>query len=256
MQTHGNMLPAPGPIGVESVRPPVFPVAGVQPERALTAREQRMRRLRQKRRQRDDFDLLGPLDEADASASADATSDENKWEDMIQRSLDKIIDASRDYQAEFPDMEGQPALVKGRFFQEGAEPVILSSTKYIPSFVTIKENDAWSKREWKTEDGILHRNYGPAKVVQKDNKQDEYWFYKNVPHRWGGPAVVMENGEKHYFVRAQRGDRKVFIRHRLDGPAIYDNPGEEDMFFVGDRNVSEKDYPDAAAEWIYMFGRK
>ena len=251
------MLPAPGPIGVESTRPPVFPVAGVQTERGLTAHEQRMRRIRQKRRQRDDFYLLGALDEAYAYASADATSDENTWEEKIQRSLDKIIDAAADSRKgdEFPNLVGRPVLVKGRFFEDGKEPVILSSTKFIPSTLSVKDDGGgYFTHRWNTKDGIVHRNFGPAITIPAENT--ERWLYKGVRHRWGGPAITLESGEKQYYVRAKVNGLITSIKHRLDGPAAYDIPGTKDYYYVGDRLVSEEDYPDAAAEWIYMFGRK
>jgi hypothetical protein len=81
-------------------------------------------------------------------------------------------------------------------------------------------------------------------------------LYKGVWHRWGGPAITLENGEKQYYVRAKKDGVITSIRHRLDGPAGYDLPSGNIYYYVGDRRVSEEDYPDAVAEWIYMFGRK
>jgi len=71
------------------------------------------------------------------------------------------------------------------------------------------KTDKWGDKEWKTENGALHRSDGPA--VEKFNGT-KMWYKDGKLHREDGPAFVSKDGNKHWFLNG--------IRHREDGPAV------------------------------------
>lgn len=83
-------------------------------------------------------------------------------------------------------------------------------------FQLIRENDEATceypngMKLWMTKRGYLHRENGPAYVNTATG--EERWYYHNVLHREGGPAVTRRDGQQFWY---QGG-----VLHREDGPAI------------------------------------
>lgn len=71
--------------------------------------------------------------------------------------------------------------------------------------------------EWRTTNGQLHRDDGPARIIydDKNNIEKEVWFYMGIQHRKGAPSKIeYENNVKRLEVWIENG-----FRHRIDGPA-------------------------------------
>lgn len=46
----------------------------------------------------------------------------------------------------------------------------------------------------------FHREDGPAYIIKyKDGFWREVWYYENIRHRYGGPAVTTRNGANLYY---------------------------------------------------------
>lgn len=77
------------------------------------------------------------------------------------------------------------------------------------------------KVEWRTKDGVLHREDGPAVILDGTKR----WYYLGKRHRVGGPAIEYGDGTKAWYQ-----DGKI---HRGDGPAIEYPDGSVQWFFHG-----------------------
>lgn len=99
-----------------------------------------------------------------------------------------------------------------------------------------------------TEDGILHREDGPA-LITTDGAQ--FWYKHGERHREDGPAIIMSNGTQEWWVNGHchREDGPAIIysdgtqewrnytrRHRVDGPAV-SRPNGLDEWWVNDNYV-------------------
>jgi hypothetical protein len=77
------------------------------------------------------------------------------------------------------------------------------------------EIDGFGIKRWRNEQGLLHREDGPAveDIRCYNNMITEYraWFINGQCHRENGPAVEYTNGDKEWRLHGQL--------HRLDGPA-------------------------------------
>lgn len=78
---------------------------------------------------------------------------------------------------------------------------------------------------WRTADGMLHREDGPA-VETPDGTLS--WFHDGALHRDGGPASTRPDG---YEIWAQHG-----APHRQDGPAVTYPDGTREWFIHGQRH--------------------
>ena len=55
--------------------------------------------------------------------------------------------------------------------------------------------------QYELPDGSLHREDGPAYIVEYDDGEYvEEWFYDGHEHRYGGPAVQYLSGNMNYFI--------------------------------------------------------
>jgi hypothetical protein len=85
------------------------------------------------------------------------------------------------------------------------------------------------KEIWKNQQGLLHREDGPA-VVYSDGTRE--WYRNDQLHREDGPAVVFPDGRKYWY----RNDR----RHREDGPAIIYPNGRK--WYLHGEQLSEEEF--------------
>lgn len=81
--------------------------------------------------------------------------------------------------------------------------------------------DSWGQKRWYKK-GILHREDGPAIIVDGIVRHEE-WYFDGLRHRIGGPAVTFfDDLIKVWLVNGKR--------HRIDGPA-FDSPKKKIWFF-------------------------
>ena len=79
---------------------------------------------------------------------------------------------------------------------------------------------------WVTENGIVHREDGPAVELADSTKQ---WWLNGQRHREDGPAVECADGTKCWYLNGKR--------HREDGPAILSNNKlKKEWWFEGKRH--------------------
>jgi len=71
------------------------------------------------------------------------------------------------------------------------------------------KNDKGGNKFWQDENGLRHREDGPA--IEYANG-DKFWYQHDILHRDDGPAIEWANGTKYWY---QHGKC-----HRQDGPAI------------------------------------
>lgn len=83
--------------------------------------------------------------------------------------------------------------------------------------------------KWYDSRDMIHRVHGPA-IIYPDGTQ--MWYRDGLPHRDGGPAVIMEHAQ--YW--AQMGEL-----HRVDGPASIWSDGRVEWYLNGQR-VSEDEH--------------
>lgn len=99
------------------------------------------------------------------------------------------------------------------------------------------------------ENGLLHREDGPARKVSYETKHGfEYWYKNGLLHREDGPAFVSEESITEWFVDGKRhraggpareykdGHKEWYHhgqKHRLDGPA-YESPKGIKKYFIYD----------------------
>lgn len=82
-------------------------------------------------------------------------------------------------------------------------------------------------KEWRSADGDLHREGGPAR--EWANGAKEWWFHGKV-HCTNGPAVEWDDGTKLWFVHG--------LKHRTDGPAVEYANGRK-AWWVDGRNKDD-----------------
>lgn len=90
---------------------------------------------------------------------------------------------------------------------------------------------------WYDEDGMFHRENGPACVYGSGTKS---WWIHGERHRTDGPAVEGFDGYKCWWVRDKR--------HRIDGPArIW--PNGDKRWYLDDVEYSEEEYNEKVKEY-------
>jgi len=108
--------------------------------------------------------------------------------------------------------------------------------------------NADGKQEWYNDNGILHRDDGPAYIESDGTEQ---WWIHGHRHREDGPAVVWSNGTKEWWVNHKRhrvdGPARIYadgtkawyqngLLHRLDGPATIYSHGVQEWYRHGKRH--------------------
>jgi hypothetical protein len=182
--------------------------------------------------------------------------------ELAERERNQLDQVARDVaDDEWVPLMGDVPPLKTEFFEEGKEHIVLPSDDYTRSFYRMDSVEYGGEINYYNADGEIHRNFGPA-MTYKDVPGYAVWVYQNHMHRQGGPAYVNPmNGETIYAVRAMReedGDI-ISIRHRLDGPAFIKKDQEGNVvtekYYIGNKEISKKDYPRAVAEWIYLYNQ-
>lgn len=66
--------------------------------------------------------------------------------------------------------------------------------------------------------GIQHRDFNDEPAVS--NKKAKRWYYKGLPHRDNGPAVIYPNGTLRYYIYGKEIDEdqfnKLLLQIKLD----------------------------------------
>lgn len=88
--------------------------------------------------------------------------------------------------------------------------------------------------EWRTPNGDLHREYGPAVIWPNGEKE---WWRDGMLHRDDGPAVEMTGGESGWY--------KLGKIHREDGPATIGVDGSTNYFLFGILYYNEEEWTKA-----------
>lgn len=83
--------------------------------------------------------------------------------------------------------------------------------------------------EWRTEDGQLDREGGPA--IEWENGHKEWWVDGKL-HRLNGPAVEWPDGELEWWQNGRL--------HRLDGPAVECSDGTKEWYVDGIKFTEEE----------------
>lgn len=79
------------------------------------------------------------------------------------------------------------------------------------------------------ESRVVHRDGGPAIVLRNGAK---FWFIKGQRHREDGPAIEGLYGYKAWYNKGKR--------HRVDGPAVIDGYGELRWYLKGVQKTKEE----------------
>lgn len=99
------------------------------------------------------------------------------------------------------------------------------------NFLNFKETkeDGLTKEEYQLQDygfvtkykddyGLTHRNNGPAVEIRRDIGVYKEWKYHGIFHRVDGPAIIFENGDEEWYIFGRK--------HREDGPAVIYESGK------------------------------
>lgn len=125
-----------------------------------------------------------------------------------------------------------------------------------------ESGDESGARRWVDEDGLAHREDGPAIVTPtryawcrhgrlhrddgpayiRSDGSVEYWQH-GQRHREDGPAVVRPSGLQEWFLHGQR--------HREGGPAVIWPNGEKE-YWVDGRKVRYDDLIDIDLDWAIL----
>jgi hypothetical protein len=95
------------------------------------------------------------------------------------------------------------------------------------------------------ENGLLHRDKGPAKIEYDENGKVKalFWYTKGFINRFKKPAVIYKNGYRAWYkqgkkVKLENNGYLEFYNllghlHRLDGPAIIKENGDKEWYQYG-----------------------
>jgi len=75
---------------------------------------------------------------------------------------------------------------------------------------------------WKLPNGDLHREDGPAFVMTNGHKE---WYINGQRHREDGPAIIYPNGTKYWCINGKL--------HRENGPAVKHANGVKEWWIGG-----------------------
>jgi hypothetical protein len=107
--------------------------------------------------------------------------------------------------------------------------------------------------KWKSPNGILHREDGPAVEHPYAYKS---WYINGKRHREDGPAVEYSNGDKEWYINGEihredgpaveypSGYKEWYIngkRHREDGPAVECSNGDN-AWYINGKELTEKEF--------------
>lgn len=73
--------------------------------------------------------------------------------------------------------------------------------------VSSKEVKCWSRKEWRTAGGLIHRNIRPAVIYDTGTKE---WWRMGHRHRTTGPAIIRKgmdqwsHSEREYWLLGKR----------------------------------------------------
>jgi hypothetical protein len=84
---------------------------------------------------------------------------------------------------------------------------------------------ALGTQEWRDEQGLLHREDGPAVT---NDAGENLWYHRGQLHRDGSPAVERSNGDREWYVHGRK--------HRDGGPAVVRANGEKFWYVDGRRH--------------------
>lgn len=77
----------------------------------------------------------------------------------------------------------------------------------------------------------FHHVFGPAVILSNGEKK---WFLGDELHREGGPAIEMADGTEFWFRNG--------LRHREDGPAMQNMHSDLKAFYLNGKLLSEKNF--------------
>ena len=130
-------------------------------------------------------------------------------------------------------------IYKGKLHRPNDEPAIisydignwgLSFPKYSRRISLYPQLQSHEKQWW--ENGLLHRNGGPAIISEHGEKR---WFQNGYLHRIDGPAIEYLNGSYQWWKNGKL--------HRKNGPAIAAQKG----FFLFGHGIGSK----SIKSWVY-----
>lgn len=104
---------------------------------------------------------------------------------------------------------------------------------------------------WKTADGIIHREDGPAVTKILPNGETKEWYICGVKHREGNPAVISNFKSKYTEEWYFNG-----LKHREDGPAVVNtlmNRYTTEAWYIDGAIIKEHVYNDVGYPRISYF---
>jgi hypothetical protein len=99
------------------------------------------------------------------------------------------------------------------------------------------EINEYGTTRWYNKQGQLHRLDGPAVILDSGQKE---WYVNDLRHREDGPAIEYPEGSKEWWLNGKR--------HRLDGPAVEWSDG----WFINGVQYSKENFPQAII--MYLLG--
>ena len=97
------------------------------------------------------------------------------------------------------------------------------------SYEEIKYRDGSYRREWRTEDGALHREPGPAIIKYNSDGSIhlEIFYTKGRFHRESGPAYILYNYDGSVSLEEFRLNCKLLGKNKEGFWALWDNLTED-----------------------------
>src|ERR1035437_4008111 len=158
-------------------------------------------------------------------------------------SLRAIVKAANAFLTSLPVDFNHGEIIKARTEQGKARRRIGGTRLLLPRYKVFEDG----RKEWRREDGMLHRVGGPAVEEANGGKK---WYSHGRLHRVGAAALEYPNGFRTWYLQGER--------HRQDGPAVECANGSREWFFHGLRHREDGPAVEAAdgvREW-WLNGEK
>ena len=98
---------------------------------------------------------------------------------------------------------------------------------------SIKSVDEFGNIRYRNEDGLYHREDGPAYESYKKLNGVKMWLINGKFHREDGPAIERTKGHLEWYINGKR--------HREDGPAIIFSNGET-SYYLNNNYYNKEDW--------------
>lgn len=98
--------------------------------------------------------------------------------------------------------------------------------------------------EYRNSEDQLHREDGPAIIFDNGSK---HWYINGNPHRSDGPAIINYSNSTGQVMYEWWVNGRL---HRVDGPAIIEDDGTVEYWINGTRSSEEEFNNQRFIEWV------